>query len=69
MGWSQMLAALKAWTEHRIDLREGMYKSGVFGPHFATGLSKLGISVFVLESNQLAVDDAAFPESDGRIPV
>ena len=26
MGWSQMLAALKAWVEHRINLREGMYK-------------------------------------------
>ena len=26
MGWAQMLAALKAWVEHRINLREGMYK-------------------------------------------
>ena len=26
MGWSQMLAAMKAWVEHRINLREGMYK-------------------------------------------
>ena len=26
MGWSQMLAALKMWAEHRINLREGMYK-------------------------------------------
>jgi len=26
MGWSQMLAALKVWVEHRINLREGMYK-------------------------------------------
>ena len=26
MGWSQMLAALKAWAEHGINLREGMYK-------------------------------------------
>lgn len=26
MGWSQMLAALKVWTEHGINLREGMYK-------------------------------------------
>jgi uncharacterized protein YndB with AHSA1/START domain len=26
MGWSQMLAALKAWLEHGINLREGMYK-------------------------------------------
>lgn len=26
MGWSQMLAALKAWIEHGINLREGMYK-------------------------------------------
>jgi uncharacterized protein YndB with AHSA1/START domain len=25
MGWSQMLAALKAWLEHGINLREGMY--------------------------------------------
>ena len=24
-GWSQMLCALKAWVEHRISLREGMY--------------------------------------------
>ena len=26
MGWSQMLAALKAWLEHGLNLREGMYK-------------------------------------------
>ena len=26
MGWSQMLAALKAWIEYGINLREGMYK-------------------------------------------
>lgn len=26
MGWAQMLAALKAWAEHRINLREGAYK-------------------------------------------
>lgn len=26
MGWSQMLAALKAWVEHGINLREGAYK-------------------------------------------
>ena len=26
MGWSQMLAALKVWLEHGINLREGMYK-------------------------------------------
>ncbi|HSQ96094.1 MAG TPA: SRPBCC family protein [Croceibacterium sp.] len=26
MGWSQMLAALKIWLEHGINLREGMYK-------------------------------------------
>jgi uncharacterized protein YndB with AHSA1/START domain len=26
MGWSQMLAAMKAWVEHRINLREGMYR-------------------------------------------
>ena len=25
MGWSQMLCALKMWTEHAINLREGMY--------------------------------------------
>ena len=24
-GWSQMLSALKAWLEHGINLREGMY--------------------------------------------
>ena len=24
-GWSQMLCALKAWIEHGINLREGMY--------------------------------------------
>jgi uncharacterized protein YndB with AHSA1/START domain len=26
MGWSQMLAAMKVWLEHGINLREGMYK-------------------------------------------
>jgi uncharacterized protein YndB with AHSA1/START domain len=26
MGWSQMLAALKMWMEHGINLREGAYK-------------------------------------------
>ena len=26
MGWAQMLAALKMWTEHKINLREGAYK-------------------------------------------
>lgn len=26
MGWSQMLAALKAWTEYGLNLREGAYK-------------------------------------------
>lgn len=26
MGWSQMLAALKVWAEHGINMREGMYK-------------------------------------------
>ncbi len=26
MGWSQMLCALKAWLEHGINLRAGMYK-------------------------------------------
>jgi uncharacterized protein YndB with AHSA1/START domain len=26
MGWSQMVAALKVWLEHGINLREGMYK-------------------------------------------
>jgi uncharacterized protein YndB with AHSA1/START domain len=26
MGWSQMLAALKVWLEHGINLRDGMYK-------------------------------------------
>jgi uncharacterized protein YndB with AHSA1/START domain len=25
MGWAQMLAALKLWVEHGINLREGMY--------------------------------------------
>jgi uncharacterized protein YndB with AHSA1/START domain len=25
MGWAQMLAALKAWVEHGINLRDGMY--------------------------------------------
>lgn len=25
-GWSQMLCALKAWIEHGINLREGMYR-------------------------------------------
>jgi uncharacterized protein YndB with AHSA1/START domain len=26
MGWSQMLCAMKAWVEHGINLRDGMYK-------------------------------------------
>jgi uncharacterized protein YndB with AHSA1/START domain len=26
MGWSQMLAALKAWAEYGINLREGAYR-------------------------------------------
>lgn len=26
MGWSQMLAALKVWIEHGINMREAMYK-------------------------------------------
>jgi uncharacterized protein YndB with AHSA1/START domain len=26
MGWAQMLAALKAWKEHGINLRQGAYK-------------------------------------------
>ena len=26
MGWSQMLAALKMWVEHGINLRDGAYK-------------------------------------------
>ena len=26
MGWSQMVAALKVWVEHGINMREGMYK-------------------------------------------
>jgi uncharacterized protein YndB with AHSA1/START domain len=25
-GWAQMLSSLKAWLEHGINLREGMYK-------------------------------------------
>ena len=25
MGWSQMLVAMKAWVEHAINLRDGMY--------------------------------------------
>lgn len=25
-GWSQMLCAMKAWIEHGINLREGMYR-------------------------------------------
>jgi uncharacterized protein YndB with AHSA1/START domain len=25
-GWTQMLCAMKAWVEHGINLREGMYK-------------------------------------------
>ena len=25
-GWAQMQCALKAWVEHGINLREGMYK-------------------------------------------
>jgi uncharacterized protein YndB with AHSA1/START domain len=26
MGWAQMVAALKVWVEHGINMREGMYK-------------------------------------------
>ncbi len=26
MGWSQMLAAMKAWCEYRINLRKGFYR-------------------------------------------
>ena len=26
MGWSQMLAAMKVWLEHGINLRDGFYK-------------------------------------------
>ena len=26
MGWTQMLCALKAWVEHGINLREGMFR-------------------------------------------
>jgi uncharacterized protein YndB with AHSA1/START domain len=26
MGWSQMICAMKAWIEHGLNLREGMYK-------------------------------------------
>ena len=26
MGWSQVVAALKMWVEHGINLRDGMYK-------------------------------------------
>ena len=26
MGWSQMVAALKVWLEHGINIRKGMYK-------------------------------------------
>lgn len=26
MGWAQMLAALKMWVEHGINLRDGMYR-------------------------------------------
>jgi len=26
MGWSQMLCAMKAWVEHGINIRQGMYK-------------------------------------------
>ncbi len=26
MGWSQMLCHMKAWLEHGLNLREGMYK-------------------------------------------
>src|SRR5262245_13328852 len=29
MGWSQMLSALKAYTEHGINLREGAYPKAV----------------------------------------
>lgn len=26
MGWSQMICAMKAWVEHGINLRDGMYR-------------------------------------------
>jgi len=26
MGWSQMICAMKAWVEHGLNLRDGMYK-------------------------------------------
>lgn len=26
MGWSQMLCAMKAWIEHGLNIREGMYR-------------------------------------------
>ncbi|CAN5393339.1 SRPBCC domain-containing protein [soil metagenome] len=26
MGWSQMLCAMKAWVEHGLNIREGMYR-------------------------------------------
>lgn len=26
MGWAQMVAALKMWLEHGVNMREGMYK-------------------------------------------
>jgi len=26
MGWAQMISAMKAWVEHGINLREGMYR-------------------------------------------
>lgn len=26
MGWSQMLCAMKAYVEHSLNLRDGMYK-------------------------------------------
>jgi len=26
MGWSQMICAMKAWVEHGLNLREGLYK-------------------------------------------
>ena len=31
MGWSQMLSALKAWTEYGINLRKGAY-TGLYKP-------------------------------------
>lgn len=30
-GWTQMLCCLKAWLEHGINLREGLYSSELKG--------------------------------------